>query len=111
MSRAPRADVRGVLPRRGLPRSSGRGIPGRWSRGANFPTGRPVPGSAAGAVLLELAVEGLPVDAEDLGGPRAVAAHGLEDLEDVALLDFLEGYELRAADAPAGAPRRAGASE
>src|SRR3569832_32433 len=39
------------------------------------------------------AVEGLAVDAEDFGGALAVVAGGLEDVEDVAALDFAEARQ------------------
>src|SRR5262245_18266449 len=63
--------------------------------------GRPPPGvpraglvGAVGAVCLELAVERLAIETERLRGERAVSADRLENVQDVALLDFLERDEL-----------------
>ena len=59
---------------------------GRGGLGGRYPV--------AGSVVLQLSVEGLAVDAKDAGGHGAIATDLVQDMMDIALLQFGQGEEL-----------------
>src|SRR5215831_5702328 len=74
----------------------GRNVPRSARRGAECTA------SAPRLLGLELAVERLPVHAQDPGGFRAVAAYRLEHALDVASLDLLQRHQVVGAAADEG---------